>query len=71
MELPQSTQDALSLAGDSVYIPDAQFPNFVEVAFRGVINSSDRNAIESMFSITDGHDLRSNDHMIHCQSCIK
>lgn len=56
MELPQSTQDALSLAGDSVHIPDAQFPNFVEVAFRGVINSSDRNAIESMFSITDGHD---------------
>ena len=62
MELPQSTQDALSLAGDSVHIPDAQFPNFVEVAFRGVINSSDRNAIESMFSITDGH-VRSNDHM--------
>lgn len=50
MELPQSMQDALSLAGESIHIPDAQFPSFVEVAFRGVINSNERNAIESMYS---------------------
>lgn len=43
-------QDALSLAGESIHIPDAQFPSFVEVAFRGVINSNERNAIESMYS---------------------
>ncbi|XP_061185577.1 COMM domain-containing protein 3-like [Saccostrea echinata] len=48
MELPQSTLDALTLAGDSVHVPDALFPNFLEVAFRGVINSSDRNAIEGV-----------------------
>lgn len=50
MELPQSMQDALTLAGESIHIPDAQFPSFVEVAFRGVINSNERNAIESMYS---------------------
>lgn len=43
-------QDALTLAGESIHIPDAQFPSFVEVAFRGVINSNERNAIESMYS---------------------
>lgn len=45
-------QDALSLAGESIHIPDAQFPSFVEVAFRGVINSNERNAIENLKEFT-------------------
>uniref|UniRef100_K1QIF4 COMM domain-containing protein 3 n=1 Tax=Magallana gigas TaxID=29159 RepID=K1QIF4_MAGGI len=52
MELPQSMQDALTLAGESIHIPDAQFPSFVEVAFRGVINSNERNAIENLKEFT-------------------
>ncbi|XP_048755876.1 COMM domain-containing protein 3-like isoform X2 [Ostrea edulis] len=51
MELPPSTLDALTLVGDSVHIPDAQFPHFLEVAFRGVLNSSERNAIEDLKGI--------------------
>ncbi|KAK3087961.1 hypothetical protein FSP39_012835 [Pinctada imbricata] len=45
MELSHSVTEGIAIAGDSAHIPDKLFPNFVDVAFRGILTENERNVI--------------------------